>query len=71
MQTLKDNRREIYLEVQKNVEAESRKLGSKQLKLSYFEKEKNKWLTRSDNKFKPFCMVAVYYLNKKIRQFQV
>ncbi len=71
MQTLKDNRREIYLEVQKNVETESRKLGSKQLKLSYFEKEKAKWLTRSDNKFKPFCMVAVYYLNKKIRQNQI
>lgn len=67
MQTLKDNRREIYLEVQKNVENESKKLGSKQLKLSYFEKEKNKWLSRSEDKFKPFCMVAVYYLNKKIR----
>ena len=71
MQTLKDNRREIYLEVQKNVENESRKLGSKKLKLSYFEKEKDKWLTRSENKFKPFCMVAVYYLNKKIRQNQL
>ena len=71
MQTLKDNRREIYLEVQRNVEAESRKLGNKQLRLSYFEKEKAKWLTRSDNKFKPFCMVAVYYLNKKIRQNQI
>ncbi len=70
MQTLKDSRREIYLEVQKNVETESRKLGSKQLKLSYFEKEKSKWLTRSENKFKPFCIVAVYYLNKKIKQYQ-
>lgn len=71
MQTLKDNRREIYLEVQKKVENESRKLGSKQLKLNYFEKEKKKWLNRSENKFKPFCMVAIYYLNKKIRQNQV
>ena len=71
MQTLKDNRREVYLEVQRNVENESRKLGSKQLKLSYFEKEKNKWLTRIDNKFKPFCMVAVYLLTKKIKQYQI
>jgi uncharacterized protein (TIGR02646 family) len=70
MQTLKDNRREIYIEVQKNVEAESRRLGSKQLKLRYFEKERSKWLNRLDNKFKPFCLVAVYYLNKKIRQSQ-
>lgn len=70
MQTLKDNRREIYIGVQRKVEAESKKLGNRQLKLNYFEKEKNKWLTRSNNKFEPFCMVAVYYLNKKIRQCQ-
>jgi uncharacterized protein (TIGR02646 family) len=70
MQTLKDGRREVYLEVQKNVEAESRQFANKQLKLRYFEQEKEKWLNRSDNKFRPYCMVAVYYLNKKIRQYQ-
>jgi len=70
MQTLKDERREVYLEVQKNVEAESRQFANRQLKLSYFQQEKEKWLTRNDNKFRPYCMVAVYYLNKKIRQYQ-
>lgn len=70
MQTLKEGRKQIYIEVQRKVEAESRKLGNKQLKIKYFETEKGKWLNRSDDKFKPFCMVAVYYLNKKIRQFQ-
>jgi uncharacterized protein (TIGR02646 family) len=70
MQTLKEGRRQIYLEVQKNVETESKRFGSKQLKLKYFEKEKQKWLSYSNNKLKPFCMVAVYYLNKKIRQIQ-
>jgi len=70
MQTLKDGRREVYLEVQKNVEAQSRQLGSKTLRVKYFEQEKREWLTPKDQKFKQFCMVAVYYLNKKIRQNQ-
>lgn len=68
MQTLKDGRREIYLEVQKKVESESRQLKDKKVKLKYFEQERKKWLTKNDDKFKPFCMVAVYYLTKKIRQ---
>ena len=70
MQTLKDGRRQVYLEVQKKIEAESRNLGNGQLKIRYFEQEKQKWSTRYDNKFKPFCMVAIYYLSKKIRQHQ-
>ncbi|WP_185210843.1 retron system putative HNH endonuclease [Sphingobacterium mizutaii] len=68
MQTLKDGRRQVYLEVQKKVEAESRHLGSKPLKVKYFERERQKWLRLTNNKHKPFCMVAVYYLTKKIRQ---
>lgn len=70
MQTLKDGRRQVYLEVQKRVEAESKQIGTSQLKLKYFEAEKQKWLNKSDNKYKPFCMVAIYYLTKKIRQYQ-
>jgi len=70
MQTLKDGRRQVYLEVQKKIEAESKHLGSRQLQIRYFEQEKQKWLTRNDNKFKPFCMVAIYYLSKKIRQHE-
>ncbi|SHN45729.1 retron system putative HNH endonuclease [Chitinophaga sp. CF418] len=68
MQTLKDGRREVYLEVQKRVEAESRKLTQKQLKLKFFEQERVQWLTKKDGKYRPYCMVAVYYLTKKIRQ---
>jgi uncharacterized protein (TIGR02646 family) len=70
MQTLKDGRRQVYLEVQKKVEAESKQLGTGQLKLRYFETERQKWFNRNDNKHKPFCMVAIYYLSKKIRQNQ-
>ena len=70
MQTLKDGRREIYLEVQKKVEADSRQIGNRQLKIKFFERERNNWLSKIGNKYRPFCMVAVYYLNKKIRQFK-
>ncbi|MCW3162466.1 retron system putative HNH endonuclease [Chryseobacterium oryctis] len=70
MQTLKDGRKEIYLSVQKEVEAKSKQIGNKQLKLKYFQQEKEKWLTKKDNKYRQFCMIAVYYLEKKIRQNQ-
>lgn len=70
MQTLKDGRRQVYLEVQKKVEAESKQMGTGQLKLKYFEAEKQKWLSKSESKYKPFCMVAVHYLTKKIRHYQ-
>jgi uncharacterized protein (TIGR02646 family) len=68
MQTLKENRKQIYLEVQKKVEAESRQKPNKQVKVRYFEQERDRWLNKTDRKYKEFCMVAVYYLNKKIRQ---
>jgi hypothetical protein len=70
MQSLKDGRREVYLEVQKKIEAESKLIGTGQLKLKYFETEKQKWLSTTNNKYKPYCMVAIYYLTKKIRQYQ-
>jgi hypothetical protein len=70
MQTLKDGRREVYLEVQKKIEHDSRQFDNRQLKIGYFQRERDKWLIRTDNKYKPFCMVAVYYLTKKIRQNQ-
>lgn len=66
MQTLKESRKAIYLEVQKKVELESRKYADRNLKKNFFEQEKTKWLTRTTGKHKPYCMVAVYYLNKKI-----
>jgi len=67
MQSLKDARREVYLEVQSNVEVESKKYTDRNLKTNFFEQEKAKWLARATNKHRPYCMVAVYYLSKKIR----
>ncbi|MGI4022525.1 MAG: retron system putative HNH endonuclease [Janthinobacterium lividum] len=70
MQTLKENRRQVFLEVQRRVENESSKIKTGNLKLKYFEEERKDWLRKNDNKYKPFCMVAIYYLTKKIKQYQ-
>jgi uncharacterized protein (TIGR02646 family) len=70
MQTLKEGRSQVYLEVQRKIESESRQIANRQLKVRFFEQERNSWLNRNVNKFKPYCMVAVYFLTKKIRQNQ-
>lgn len=70
MQTLKDNRKQIYLEVQRRVETESKQHTTKPLKIRYFSIEREKWLKKTNGKYKEFCMVAVYYLTKKIKQNQ-
>lgn len=69
-QKLREARKQVYLTVQNIIEAKSRNIPNKQIKLSFFEKEKAKWLDRDDSyKLKAFCMVAVYYLDKKIKQY--
>jgi uncharacterized protein (TIGR02646 family) len=70
MQTLKDCRRQVYLEVQQRAELARKQLRNRPLTIKYFEQEREKWLIKSENKYRPFCMVAVYYLTKKIRQNQ-
>jgi uncharacterized protein (TIGR02646 family) len=70
MQSLVDGRREVYETVQKQVEIESKKCANGNIRRRYFERELQRWLTLDSGKFKPYCMVAVYYLKKKIRQNQ-
>lgn len=69
MQTLKEGRSEIYLEIQERIRVESRRfIKNKTGFIRILEQERIKWLNRIDNKYRPYCMVAVYYLTKKIRQ---
>jgi uncharacterized protein (TIGR02646 family) len=68
MQTLKDGRSEIYLDVQKRVRIESKKAkNDKASFVKFLQQEILKWLERTDNKHRPYCSVAVYYLAKKIK----
>lgn len=70
MQSLVDGRREVFLTVQKKVELESKKYADRTIRTKYFERELQWWLSLDAGKYKPYCMVAVYYLKKKIRQNQ-
>lgn len=71
MQTLKDGRSEIYLEIQDRVRLESKKTKKdKSSFVKFLEQERAKWLDRTDNKYRPYCSVAVYYLTKKIKSNQ-
>lgn len=68
MQTLKDGRSEIYLEVQERVRLESKRTKKDKTSfVKFLEQERVKWLERTDNKHRPYCSVAVYYLTKKIK----
>lgn len=70
MQTLVDGRREVFETVQKKVENESKKIADGNIRTKYFEQELHWWHTLEGGKYKPYCMVAVYYLRKKIKQNQ-
>lgn len=71
MQTLKDGRSEIYLEVQDRVRLESKRTKKDKASfVKFLEQERIKWLERTDNKHRPYCSVAVYYLTKKLRSNQ-
>lgn len=71
MQTLMDNRREIYLEVQARYKAESKRTKNNKAEMNkFFAQEKNYWEEKTDGKYKPYCSVALYFINKKIRANQ-
>jgi uncharacterized protein (TIGR02646 family) len=69
MQTLKDGRSEVFLEIQKKIKIEGKRFkNDKASFIRHLEKERDNWINRSDNKYRPYNMVAIYILNKKISQ---
>ncbi len=67
--TLKNNRRIIYEEVQKRIIIEGKRLGNKAMKKRFLEQEKAKLLSLNNNgKFREFCMVGVYVIDKKLKR---
>ena len=71
MQTLKDGRSEIYLAVQEKIRVEGKRFKNDKARfIRFLEQEKVKWLGRLENKHRPYCMVAVYFLTKKLKQNQ-
>lgn len=68
MQSLKDARKEVYYAVQERVRAESKRTKKdKSAFLRFLNHELKVWQNKTDGKYKPYCLVAIYYLTKKLR----
>jgi len=68
MQSLKDARKEVYYVVQERVRAESKKTKKdKSAFLRFLNQELQVWQSKTDGKYRPYCLVAIYYLTKKLR----
>ncbi|WP_294280684.1 retron system putative HNH endonuclease [uncultured Chryseobacterium sp.] len=68
MQSLKDARKEVYYVVQERVRAESKRTKKdKPAFLRFLNQELQMWQSKTDGKFRPYCLVAIYYLTKKLR----
>jgi len=65
---LKDNRRAIYEEIRNRIIIVGKKLGNKALQKRFLDQEKAKLLNLNNGKFKEFCMVGVYLIEKKLRK---
>lgn len=68
MQSLKDARKEVYHVVQERVRTESKRTKKdKTAFVKFLNQELQVWHNKTDSKFRPYCLVAIYYLTKKIR----
>jgi len=68
VKTLKDNRRVMYEEIQGRIRGEGKRLGNKALKKSFLESEKEKLLSIPKGKYREYCMVGVYIIDKKLKK---
>lgn len=68
MQSLKDARKEVYYVIQERVRAESKRTKKdKSAFVKFLNQELQVWQSRTDGKFRPYCLVAIYYLTKKLK----
>lgn len=65
---LKENRRAIYETVQDRIRNKVKQHKTNLLQKRFLETEKNKWLNLYNEKYKEFCMVAVYVIDKKLKK---
>lgn len=68
LKRLVENRRIVYEEVQNRIRIEGQKQGNKVLPKKFLEDEKAKLLKMNKGKFKEYCMVGVYLINKKLEK---
>lgn len=62
-------RQVLYKRVTEAIRKEGKKLGSKPLKTSFLKNSKEEYLDKNaEGKYKPFCMVGVYVVNKYLKK---
>lgn len=67
MQSLKDARKEVYYIIQERVRAENKRTKKdKAAFVRFLNKELQVWQSKTDDKFRPYSLVAIYYLKKKL-----
>ncbi|WP_165027356.1 hypothetical protein [Dysgonomonas sp. ZJ279] len=69
MQSLKDARKEVYHVVQERVRTESKRTKKdKPAFVKFLNQELQGWQSKTGGKLRPYCLVAIYYLTKKLRR---
>lgn len=67
-QSLKKWRKEVYCKIQQIISNSEKK---QKCNLAYLERLRKDWYEKDENgMFRPFCMVAVYFIDKKINQYR-
>ncbi len=62
------NRENVYNLVRERIRARVNRQKNKDLKKSFLNSEKTKWLTLQGGKYREYCMVAVYVIDKKLNK---
>jgi len=70
IRTLKENRRLIYEEIRNKIRNKGKKIGSKTISKQFLENEKLKLLNFKSGKYREYCMVGIYVIDRKIRKIQ-
>lgn len=70
IRTLKENRRLIYEEIRNKIRNKGKKLGNKTISKQFLENEKSKLLTLKSERYREFCMVGIYVIDRKIRKIK-
>jgi len=69
IQPLIKRRKQIYDMIYKNIIIEGKRRCEKHIQKRYYEKEKERLLSKNKNgKFPEYCMVGVYLINKKLKK---
>lgn len=69
MSFLKIGRQQTYLLIQNKVKKKLATLKKKEARFKFCSKLKDEWLSKQNGKYREYCMVAVYYLEKKMKEY--